>query len=133
VPNRKDIERIQLPGRPPSKLYAPLVRFGDLLFVTGQVARDRNGEIVGRGDFAKQADQVFANIRDVLAAGGAQMSDLLKVTVFVTDSRYRDEFRAATDRHLKDHLPASTLVVVAALADPAFLIEIEGIAAAPAS
>lgn len=109
------------------------MQYGDLLFVTGQVARTKDGEIVGRGDFMKQADQVFANIAEVLAAGGATMADLLKVTVFVTDARYRDEFRAVTDKYLGAHLPASTLVVVAALADPAFLIEIEGIAAKPQS
>jgi 2-iminobutanoate/2-iminopropanoate deaminase len=123
------IKRHQLPGRPASKLYSPLVEYGGLLFVTGQVARTKDGEIVGRGDFMKQADQVFANIAEVLTAGGASLADLLKVTVFVTDARYRDEFRIMTEKYLGAHLPASTLVVVAALADPAFLIEIEGIAA----
>jgi enamine deaminase RidA (YjgF/YER057c/UK114 family) len=123
------IRRFQLPGRAPSKLYSPLVEYGNLLFVTGQVARTKEGEIVGRGDFVKQADQVFANIAEVLAAGGATLADLLKVTVFVTDARYRDEFRIVTEKYLGQHLPASTLVVVAALADPAFLIDIEGIAA----
>ncbi len=125
------IKRHQLPGRAPSKLYSPLVEYGNLLFVTGQVARTQDGKIVGRGDFMAQADQVFANIADVLAAGGATLADLLKVTVFVTDARYRDEFRIVTEKYLGAHLPASTLVVVAALADPAFLIEIEGIAAKP--
>lgn len=125
------IKRVQLPGRAPSKLYSPLVEYGDLLFVTGQVARTKEGVIVGRGDFLAQADQVFANIAEVLAAGGATLADLLKVTVFVTDARYRDEFRIVTEKYLGAHLPASTLVVVAALADPAFLIEIEGIAAKP--
>jgi 2-iminobutanoate/2-iminopropanoate deaminase len=125
------IERLQLPGRPASPLYSPLVRWNGLLFVTGQVARDAQGAIVGAGDFARQADQVFANIANVLSVGGATLADLLMITVYVTDARYRNGFREATARHLASHLPASTLVTVAGLSEPEFLIEIDAIAADP--
>jgi enamine deaminase RidA (YjgF/YER057c/UK114 family) len=123
------IERLQLPGRPASKLYSPLVRWNGLLFVTGQVSRDASGAIVGAGDFSRQADQVFANITEVLGTVGASLANILMMTVYVTDARYRNDFRDATFRHLADHLPASTLVVVAGLSEPEFLIEIDAIAA----
>ena len=97
------------------------------------MSRDASGKIVGAGDFAKQADQVFANLAAVLASGGAGLEHILKMTVYVTDARYRNEFRDATIRHVGQHLPASTFVVVAGLSEPQFLIEIDAIAADPAA
>ena len=102
-----------------------------LVFIAGQVATNARGEIVGAGDLARQAEQVFENLKACLAAAGATFADVTKMTTFVVD--YKPEHRpliAETRRRYlpADHPPASTLVGVQALARPEILIEIEAIA-----
>jgi len=124
------IERIQPPGLPESTLYSPVVRTGSTIYVAGQVAQDERGEVVGRGDFGAQAAQVMANLEKALAAAGAGLEHLVRITIYVTDARYRDLMRDVTREYLGAALPASTLLVVAALARPEYLLEIDGIAVA---
>ncbi len=127
------IERLQLPGRPPSPLYSPLVRWNGLLFVTGQVARDAAGRIVGAGDFARQADQVFANVAAVLDVAGAGLADLLMITVYVTDLAGLKRIHEVRAEFFKPPYPASTLVQVSGLVKPEYLIEISAVASIPKS
>ena len=106
---------------------------GRLIFISGQVALNPRGEVVGEGDLRAQARQVYENLRVALAAAGATFADVVKQTTFIVD--YRPEFRnviADVRREFLgvDALPASTLVGVQALARPEFLIEVEVIAAA---
>jgi 2-iminobutanoate/2-iminopropanoate deaminase len=122
------IQRIQPPGLPESTLYSPVVRTGNVIYVAGQVAQDEHGEMVGRGDFEAQAAQVMANLEKALAAAGAGLEHLVRITIYVTDARYRDHMRDVTRQYLGGALPASTLLVVAALARPEYLLEIDGIA-----
>src|SRR5919108_115549 len=75
-----------------------------------------------------QAHQVFANLATALASAGAGFKDIAKITIFLTDPRYRDPLREIQAQYLSAALPASTLLVVAALADPEYLIEIEAVA-----
>src|SRR5262249_30814315 len=84
--------------------------------------------IVARGDFRGQAHQVFGNLQKALAAAGGSLKDLAKITVYVTDPRYRDPLREVQDQYLSGALPASTLLVVAAMAEPDYLIEIVAVA-----
>ncbi len=122
------IERIQPDSLPKSTLYSPLVRTGNVLYVAGQVAQDERGEIVGLGDFRAQAEQVMANLSRALAAAGAGLEHLVRITIYMTDARYRDVMREVTREHLGAALPASTLLVVTALARPECLLEIDAIA-----
>jgi enamine deaminase RidA (YjgF/YER057c/UK114 family) len=122
------IERLQPDGLPESSLYSPVVRTGSVIYVAGQVAQDERGEIVGRGDFAAQAEQVIANLRTALNAAGAGLEHLVRITIYMTDPRYRDVMRDVTCRHFGAALPASTLLVVSALARPECLLEIDAIA-----
>ncbi|HEY8691170.1 MAG TPA: RidA family protein [Chloroflexota bacterium] len=122
------IERIQPPGLPESTLYSPVVRTGNVIYVAGQVAQDERGEVVGRGDFGAQAAQVMANLEKALAAAGAGLEHLVRITIYITDARYRDLMRDVTRQYLGAALPASTLLVVAGLARPEYLLEIDGIA-----
>ena len=99
-----------------------------MIFVSGQVPRDREGNLVGKGDMAKQIEQVGENIKACLEAAGATLDDLVKITSFTTDI---DEFfrNAATrNRYFGAALPASTAVEVRRLADPDWMIEIEATA-----
>jgi enamine deaminase RidA (YjgF/YER057c/UK114 family) len=122
------LERLQPEGLVRSSLYSPAVKAGNTVYVAGQVSRDERGKIVARGDFRGQAHQVFANLQKALAAAGGTLKDLAKITVYVTDPRYRDPLREVQDQYLAGALPASTLLVVAALADPDYLIEIDAVA-----
>ncbi|HEX6510885.1 MAG TPA: RidA family protein [Chloroflexota bacterium] len=122
------IERIQPATLPASSLYSPVVRTGSVIYVAGQVAQDERGEIVGRGDFRAQAVQVMDNLRTALAAAGAGLEHLVRITIYMTDARYRDDMRDVTRQYLGAALPASTLLVVSALARPECLIEIDAIA-----
>jgi enamine deaminase RidA (YjgF/YER057c/UK114 family) len=122
------LERLQADGLPPSSLYSHAVKAGNTVYIAGQVARDEQGAIVAPGDFPGQAHRVFANLEKALGAAGAGFKDLAKITIFVTDPRYRAPLREIQAQYLSAALPASTLLVVAALADPEYLIEIEAVA-----
>lgn len=101
-----------------------------LVFISGQVPRDHSGDTVGRGDMTAQAVQVFENLRHCLMAHGCDFGDVAKATIFVTDMSRVDEFAAVRRRFYGDAIPASTLVAVAALGDPDWMLEIEMIAIA---
>jgi enamine deaminase RidA (YjgF/YER057c/UK114 family) len=122
------IQRFQPDGLSRSDLYSPAVRSDNVIYIAGQVAQDERGEIVGRGDFRAQAEQVVANIGTALAAAGAGFEHLVRITIYMTDARYRDVMREVTRKHFGANLPASTLLVVAALARPECLLEIDAIA-----
>jgi 2-iminobutanoate/2-iminopropanoate deaminase len=99
-----------------------------LIFISGQLARDQDGNIVGPRDMRAQIKQVGENLRKALAAAGATLDDLVKTTTFVTDI---DEFFRHVDvRHdyLGVALPASTTVEVRRLSHPDLMVEIEAVA-----
>ena len=98
------------------------------VFVSGQLARDRDGNVVGKGDMGAQLRQVGENLRVALEAAGASLADLVKTTTYVTDI---DEFFKHTDVRMEyfgPALPTSTTVEVRRLAHPDFLVEVEAIA-----
>jgi enamine deaminase RidA (YjgF/YER057c/UK114 family) len=122
-------ERIQPEGlhRPPS--YSHVVKVGNTIYIAGQTSVNERGEVVGRGDIEAQAVQVFENLKKALASVGATFDDLVKITVLITDPRYRDAVTRVRAGYITGPLPASTLVVCAGLANPDYLLEIEAIAA----
>jgi enamine deaminase RidA (YjgF/YER057c/UK114 family) len=101
-----------------------------LVFVAGQEPEDEQGNLVGRGDLAAQARQVFANLGRALAAAGARPEQVTKITIFVVS--YRPAYLPAIEEGrvalFGDHKPADTLVGVEALSRPEYLIEVEAIA-----
>ena len=98
-----------------------------LLFVSGQVGVDSRGKILD--GIEKQVAQVFKNIGQVLKAGGVGFKDVVKVNVFLTDSRFVPTYRSVRDQFISEPYPASTLLIIQGLADPAMLVEIEVVAA----
>ena len=115
----------------PFSHYTDAVRAGDLLFISGCVAIDADGKLVGEGDVVAQARQVFANIRLCLAAAGATFADVIKVTTFLTDIDDRAAINVVRQEVFGHARPASTLVEVSALVLPEFLIEVEAVAVLP--
>jgi 2-iminobutanoate/2-iminopropanoate deaminase len=119
---------------PPLKgYYSNCVRVsaGTLLFVAGQIATDVKGRIVGVGDLRAQAQQVLENIRAILRAHGADMQDVVNVTVYVTDMRAFHDIADIRLEYFPHDGPASAIVEVARLALPEILIEISAVAAVP--
>lgn len=99
-----------------------------LIFVSGQVAVNPAGEIVGRGDVTAQARQVLENLKACLAAAGGSLADVAKLTTFLIDIKDRPAVAAVRAEYFPSDYPASTLVQVSALAQPDFLVEIEAYA-----
>ncbi|NBM17008.1 RidA family protein [Streptomyces sp. GC420] len=102
---------------------------GRLIAVSGQVALDERGEVVGAGDPGAQARQVFENLRRCLAAAGATFDDVVKLTYYVTDVGHLPAVRAARDEYIDtSRPPASTAVQVVALFRPELVLEVEAFA-----
>jgi enamine deaminase RidA (YjgF/YER057c/UK114 family) len=128
-----EIERIQPEGLLASPAYTHVVasRSGRTVHVSGQVAMDATGAVVGVGDLGAQTTQVMENLRTALGAVGATFADVVKITTYVVG--YRPEQRAVIAAARSPFFgagepPASTLVGVSALAAPDWLIEIEAVA-----
>jgi enamine deaminase RidA (YjgF/YER057c/UK114 family) len=98
------------------------------VYISGQIAFDQTGALVGAGDLRAQTEQVFKNLKAALESVGASFGHLAKITVFMLDAAQIQVYRDVRDRHLKGNLPASTLVQVQRLARPEWLIEIEAVA-----
>jgi 2-iminobutanoate/2-iminopropanoate deaminase len=116
----------------PISHYTDAVIAGDLLFVSGLVAVDRHGALVGGDDVVAQARQAFVNVGAILAAAGAGFSDVVKVTVFLTDIDDRPLVNPVRQELFGDARPASTLVEVSRLVVPGARIEVEAVAVVPA-
>jgi len=124
-----DRQEIRVPElAEPVSHYTDAVRAGDLLFVSGCIAVDGEGRLVGGDDVAAQARQVFANLVAVLAAAGSSPADVVKVTVFLTDVADRAAVNEVRKELFGDVRPASTLVEVSSLVLPGARVEIDAVA-----
>jgi 2-iminobutanoate/2-iminopropanoate deaminase len=98
------------------------------LFLSGQVAYDEKGGPAHRGDFVAQARAVFRAIKAQVEAGGGSLANVVKVNTYLTDIRHRADLVPVREEFFGRKTPASTLVAVAALAHPDWLIEVEAVA-----
>jgi reactive intermediate/imine deaminase len=113
---------------PTPPFFSQAVKVGPMIFVSGQLARDAAGHVVGKGDMAAQTRQVIANLRAVLRAAGADLRHVVKLTAFMTDMGRAGEAWAVRTEAFAERPPASTGVEVSGLTHPDFLIEMEAIA-----
>jgi reactive intermediate/imine deaminase len=102
---------------------------GNIVFISGQVALDKSGKVIGNDDFRTQVQQVFENLKAAVEAAGGDFSDVIKLNSYLLDFSHLQEFREVRDQciNLKNP-PASTVVQVSRLFRPEFLIEIEAVA-----
>lgn len=128
-----EIEHIRPAGMANAPTYTHVVasRSERIVHISGQIAIDVDGKVVGKGDLAAQTEQVMENLKTALTAAGATFDDVVKITTFIVD--YVPEHRAVVGevrgRYLSaENPPASTLVGISALAGPDWLIEIEATA-----
>ncbi|QOF81935.1 RidA family protein [Variovorax sp. 38R] len=116
--------------------YAPFllsqaIQLGHLVFVSGQAAIGDDGEIVGKGDFDRQAEQAFKNLDRVLRAAGTGLGSVVKVTIFLTSMANFPKIVELRRQWFSAPYPADTIVEVSGLYSPDAMIEIEAIAVAP--
>ena len=108
-----------------------VVRAGNILFLRGQVGTDFDGKLVGLGDAEAQTDQALRNVQQLLEESGSCLEHICKITIYLIDRGYRDPVYRTVGKWLKGVFPVSTGVVVAGLAKPEWLMEIDVIAVIP--
>jgi 2-iminobutanoate/2-iminopropanoate deaminase len=98
------------------------------VFCAGQVAADPDGNVLPPDDFEAQAKMVMENLTKALAAGGAKISDVVKITIYICNPHDVPKARGVLQKYFAGHPPGSTLCILRGLAVPTFLLEIEAIA-----
>jgi enamine deaminase RidA (YjgF/YER057c/UK114 family) len=117
---------------PPGYTHVVEITHGRTVFISGQIALDQAGNVVGPNDFHAQAQQVFENLKVALGAVGADFTHVVKLHMYVVDMTQLPILRTVRDRYVNtQHPPASTLVEVRKLAREEFLLEIEAVAYLP--
>ena len=104
------------------------LRVGNLMFLSGQVALDSDGNVIGKGDLRTQTRQVFENIKLILSKAGCELRDVVRMTTYFTcplDMKMSQEYFEVRREYFKDHRPASTGVQVSALVEKDLLLEVE--------
>lgn len=132
---RQALQAINPPALPPAHGYSHVIVAppGRMVSISGQVAMDRNGKIVGEGDFRAQCVQVFENLRMALKGAGLDFRDVVRTDMYVTDLDQLEVLREVRAHYLPADAPAtSTLVKVDALFRPELKIEVAAEAVLPA-
>ena len=128
------VERINPSSmRPPAEYYAHVTKAGNMVFVAGQAAVGKDNKMVGVNDITAQAEEVFRQLQECLRSAGTDLSHVVKLNTFLTRPEDNRPVAAVRSKYFHDAglLPASTMVIVARLARPEMLIEVECIAVMP--
>jgi 2-iminobutanoate/2-iminopropanoate deaminase len=123
----KKVTSPQVP-EPAGGIYSNCLVLGDQIFISGQTASGPDGKAIGGENMERQARTVFSKIRHLLEAAGGGMSDIVKMTVYVTDMALRPDFGRVRNEVFPGTKPCSTLVEVGALAGADMLIEVDVVA-----
>jgi enamine deaminase RidA (YjgF/YER057c/UK114 family) len=116
-------------SKPTGYTHVVEARGGRTVYISGQIAFDKNGDVVGINDFEAQARQAFQNVGNALEAAGMTFNHVVKLGLFVTDVSHVSTLRRVRDEFVNTQQPpASTLVQVAALVRPELLFEVEAVA-----
>jgi enamine deaminase RidA (YjgF/YER057c/UK114 family) len=108
--------------------YSRAVKVGNVIEVTGTVASGEDGKVVGKNNAYEQTKYVYQKIEQVLKRAGAEMKDVVRVRMFVTDITQWQEYGRAHSEFFRDIKPCNTMVEISALIEPEYLIEIEATA-----
>jgi len=108
--------------------YSHVVKVGNTAYIAGQVSVARDGSVVGKGDPEAQARQIWHNLEAAVKSIGGTLNDLVKTTTYVTNINYAAAVRKVREERFPTNPPTSTLLVVAGLASPDYIMEIEAIA-----
>ena len=108
--------------------YSHAAKAGNTLYIAGQIAKDIDGNLVGKGDFETQVRQVHTNLKNILDEAGGNMQNIVKMTTLLTHYDYVETYRSVREEFFQEPYPANTLLVVESLVMPDFMVEIEAIA-----
>ena len=108
--------------------YSHVAKVGKTLYIAGQVARDVQGKLVGKGDFEGQARQVYTNLENILHETGGGLKNIVKMTTILTHYGNLEIYRKIRNEFFGDIMPPNTLLIIESLASPDFMIEVEAIA-----
>ena len=108
--------------------YSHVARVGDTVYIAGQIALNRSGNLVGKDDVEAQTQQAFENLQAILKELGGGLYDIVKMTTYLTDRSQLEAFRRVRNRYLSDPFPPNTLLFISGLAQPEYLVEIEAVA-----
>ncbi len=123
------VRTLRVPGlMEPISHFSDAVIAGHTLYVSGLVATNEAGEVVGAGDVVEQTRQIFRNLKSILDAAGAKPADVAKVTIFMRDVAQRPLINPIRQEFFGLHRPASTLVEISRLVRDDLLLEIEAVA-----
>ena len=111
-----------------TKGYSHVAKAEKTLYIAGQVAKDLEGNLVGKGDFEIQVRQVFTNLKNILEETGGRMQNVVKMTTFLTHFDYIETYRKIRDEFIQEPFPPNTLLIVNSLALPEYMIEVEAVA-----
>ena len=125
------VDRLRVEGTSDTEgLYSQAVKWNGLLFISGQVALDKNGNLIGK-DIATQTDQVMKNLKATLETAGCTFDDVIKISIFLVNLDDRPKFHEVRKKYFTEGQPASTLLVVKSLANKDYLVEVEAVAELP--
>jgi 2-iminobutanoate/2-iminopropanoate deaminase len=127
VSSIESIKRIQL-QKNKKQLYSDAILFSNVLWISGMLPTDREGNLVGKGDPASQADMVFQKIKEVLEKQGLDFSHIVKISIYLCNIEDRLAISEVREKYFGEQFPTSTLVEVSRLAHPDALLEIEAVA-----
>jgi 2-iminobutanoate/2-iminopropanoate deaminase len=125
------IEEIIAPGvfdSPQFKQAVKVTGAQSILFLAGQVARNPDGSVAHRGDFAGQARAALRDLKALVEQAGGTLENVVKINAYTADERYRDEWRLVCREFFPGKLPATTRIQVSGFGLPGWLVEVEAIA-----
>ena len=108
--------------------FSHAIKAGNIIYVSGQTATDEEGNIIGKGDIIAQTDRAYENIKRVLEAAGANITDIVMLNIYCMDLDGFTKTGEARKKHFGKHFPAATVVKISSLLLPDALIEVEAIA-----
>jgi enamine deaminase RidA (YjgF/YER057c/UK114 family) len=108
--------------------YSHVAKVDKTLYIAGQVARNVQGKLVGKGDVEAQARQVYTNLRNILEEAGGGLRNIVKTTTILTHYGNVEGYRKIRNEFFGDIMPPNTLLIIESLASPDFMIEVEAIA-----
>lgn len=108
--------------------YSHAAKAGNTLYISGQIAKDVDGNIIGRDEFKKQARQVHENLKNIMKEAGGSLQNIVKMTIFLTHYSYIENYRTVRNEYFPEPCPPNTLLIVESLALPDYMIEIDAVA-----
>ena len=112
----------------PTVGYSHASKAGNTLYISGQVAQDVDGNLVGCGDFEDQVRQVYENLKNIVQEAGGTLQNIVKMSTFLTHYNYIETYRSVRNQYFPEPCPPNTLLIIESLALPDYMVEIEAVA-----